>query len=322
MLETPPNPMAEPGRGGAPPTFAACATWYIELRRPLWTSPKQAVRWEQTLTRHAYPHIGHKSVDQVTQADVLAVLEPLWVSRHDTGLRVRQQIHTILEWADGQGYRHGSNPANNRLIFQSLSPVSQAVPRRALSHTEVPAALRRVAQSTAYPPTRLSFRFMVLTAAWPGDVRLIEWDEIDWERRVWTVPANTVRRPHHIPLSNQALHLLEGAWHRSRPGGLVFPAGRGGGAVSNAAVLRLLRRLDIPAAPSGFRASFRDWCVENGVPPMLAKAVLSRTAGRNSGKATFLRTNIFERMRELMQQWGDYIMPEGWAGQGGKIPKV
>ena len=323
MLETPPKAMAEPGRAGAPPTFAACAAWYIDLHRHTWSSPKQATRWEQTLTRHAYPHIGGKGVDQVTEEDIAAVLRPVWAISHDLGLRVRQRIRAVLEWAAGQGYRDGSNPADGQTVLRSLPQAKQVKPHRALSHTEIPAALRRVKWSSAYTPTRLSFRFMVLTAAWPGDVRFIEWPEIDWDQRIWTVPTTLVRshwghkrRPHRIPLSRQAMRLLEDAWDLSGPeGGLVFPTGPTGGSMSNAALLRLLQRLDIPAVPSGFRSSFRDWCAVTGVSRRLLKTTISRTTGRHSPDASFLQTDTFRRMRALMQAWADFIMPDGLLGQ-------
>ena len=323
MLETPSKAMAELERGaGAPPTFAVCAARFIELRRPVWTTPRQAVQWEQTLTRHAYPHIGHKGVDQITQADIMAVLEPIWASSHDTGLRVRQRIHAILEWATAQGYRNGSNPADSQLVFRSLPRQVQVKPHRALSYTEVPAALRRVTWSNAYPPARLSFRLMVLTAAWPSDVRFIEWPEIDWDQRIWMVPAARVRsrwvhvqRPHRIPLSRQAMRLLEDAWDLSGPEGLVFPTRPMGDSMSNAALLRLLWRLDIPATPSGFRNSFHDWCAETDVPRRLVKTTISRTTGRHSPDAAFLRTHTFQRMRKLMQQWADFCTPDGLVEQ-------
>ena len=308
----------EPGDPNLSPTFAVCAAWYIELRRRAGTSPIQTARWERTLTRHAYPRIGSKCVDQITQADIMAVLEPLWVSKQGTGLRVRQQAHTILEWAAAQGYRSGNNPANSQTVFQSLSPVSQTVPRQALSYTEIPAALRRVTWSTAHPPARWAFALMTLTATRPGDVRFVEWAEIDRGRRIWTLHVARTKRHHHIPLSNQAMRLLEDAWDLSGPEGIVFPADRSGDPMSDATLLRLLQRLDIPATPSGFRRSFHAWCVENGVPPMLVKAILSRTAGRNSGQATFLRTDTFKRMRELMQAWGDFCLPNSRALREGE----
>ena len=72
--------------------------------------------------------------------------------------------------------------------------------------------------------------------------------------------------------------------------------------MSNATLSRLLRRLEIPTAPSGFRRSFRDWCAETGVSPVLVKATISRTSGR---------TDMLRQMRTLLQDWADYCLPDG-----------
>ena len=98
------------------------------------------------------------------------------------------------------------------------------------------------------------------------------------------------------------MQLLGDAWDLSGPEGLVFPVEWSGDAMSNATLSRLLRRLDIPATPSGFRSSFRDWCAETGVSPVLVKATLSRTSGR---------TDMLRQMRTLLQDWADYCLPDG-----------
>ena len=298
MLEAPPIAMAQPGRGGAPPTFAACAAWYIDLHRHVWTGPKQVAKWEQALTRHAYPHIGNMGVDEITTDDVLATLTPLWATKHDTGLRLRQQVCAILEWATAQGYRNGSNPADGPTIFQSLPRREQTKPHRSLHHSEVPAALQQVKWSNSFPSARFSFRLMVLTATRPGDVRFAEWPEIDWEQRVWTVPAARASQTRRIPLSSQVVQILDDACYLSGlEGSLIFPAERSRETISDATLLRLLWRLGIPASPGGFRHSFRDWCDDNGVPPELAEAGLSPVAGR---------ADMLRQMRTLLQDWADY----------------
>jgi len=99
MLETPLKAMTEPKHADAPPTFAACAARYIELRRPTWASPRQAVQWESSLARHIHPQIGDKSVDQVTRADIMAILRPMWTARPALSRKLRQRTEAVLEWA-------------------------------------------------------------------------------------------------------------------------------------------------------------------------------------------------------------------------------
>ncbi len=83
----------------------------------------------------------------------------------------------------------------------------------ALHYSAVPQALEKVRQLTADTVTKLAFEFLVLTAARSGEVRLASWDEIDWNERKWTVPAERMkaRREHQVPLSNRSIEVLRQA---------------------------------------------------------------------------------------------------------------
>ena len=74
------------------PTFQRAAEQVIELRRSTWSSDRHAKQWTESLTNHAYPLIGHKPVDEITTADTLAVLTPIWVEKAETATRVRQRM--------------------------------------------------------------------------------------------------------------------------------------------------------------------------------------------------------------------------------------
>ena len=299
----------EPEDPNAAPTFAVCAAQFIELRRSVWTSKHQARKWTVSLKKHAFPHIGPKPVDQITEADVMAVLEPIWTTMPTTGFMLRRWIGTILDWAAAQGYRDKSNPAGPHIRKALPRPERQVKHYTYLPHAEIPAVLERMELSSARPPTRLSFRFLVLTAVRPGDVRFAEWSEVDWGSRVWTVPAAraATRLEHHVPLSDQARHLLEDAWDLSGPEGLIFPGNPpGGDAISNGTLHLAFQRLDIPAVPYGFRSSFRDWCVErSGAPQAVCEAAIALSSGGPIGRAC-AHSDLFEQRRELMQEWADF----------------
>ena len=239
------------------PTFAEACSHVIELRRPTWSNAKHADQWRNTLATYANPVIGSKPVDEIDSGDVLAVLTPIWTIKSETASRVRQRMETVFDWAVAQGWRQ-DNPAG-RSILKVLPKVKKH--HAALPYAEVPAALEQVRESTADPVTKLSFEFLVLTAARSSEVRLAEWTEIDWGSRTWTVPALRMkaRREHRVPLAGRALEILsevrdQGVWD----GRLVFP-GRSGNPLSNMVYVSLLRRLDIPAVAHGFRSSFKDW---------------------------------------------------------------
>ena len=121
---------------------------------------------------------------------------------------------------------------------------------RALSHSEVAAAIEAVRTSAATLATRLAFEFMVLTACRSGEVRLAGWDEIDLEASEWTIPGERMKaqRPHRVPLSGRAMEILGEARTLGGGGGLVFPSAEGR-PLSGSTLSTLLRGLRIAAVP-------------------------------------------------------------------------
>ena len=300
-----PEPAQEPV-----PTFRRAAREYINANSPTWSNAKHAAQWRNTLARYADPVIGDKRVDEITTADVLAVLSPIWLAKRETASRVRQRMEKIFDWSIVHNHRDKANPAT-KAILVGLPKVKQAKEHhRALPYGEVGAALHRVSLCTAYPATKLAFRFLVLTASRSGEVRGADWREIDWDARMWTVPAERMKagREHRVPLSEQAMGVLRDAWTLGSREGLVFPA-KEGGQMSDMVFTALLRRLKVDCVPHGMRSSFRDWCAETGVARDLAESALSHSLG-GAVETAYLRSDLAEQRRELMQAWGDYCTTE------------
>ena len=290
------------------PTFAEAAARVIELRRPTWSNAKHAAQWERTLAAYAHPVIGGKTVDAVTPADAMAVLTPIWTTKPETASRVRQRMETVMDWAITHGYRL-DNPAG-RSLLKVLPPVKRLKEhRQALPYAQVPDAVVRVRESTADTPTKLAFEFLVLTASRSVEVRAAEWSEIDREAAAWEVPAARMkaRRPHRVPLSGRAMEILGEASRFDGGQDLVFPSARSGNAASPTTFIALIRRLGIPAVPHGFRSSFRDWVIEQtSTPWAVAEAALAHNVG-NSTEAAYMRSDLFDQRRALMDAWAEYV---------------
>ena len=125
------------------------------------------------------------------------------------------------------GYRV-DNPAGE--VIDAALPAQPAVKEhfRALPYQEVGAALDVVDGSTAGIAAKLCFRWLVLTAARSGEARSTRWEDIDLAARTWTTPANMMKsgRDHRVPLSQQALDVLQEARVLVDGSGLVFPLPR------------------------------------------------------------------------------------------------
>ncbi len=290
------------------PTFEAAVDKVIALHREAWKDGgKTASLWRSTLRAYAYPQIGRTGVDQITTADVMAVLVPIWTCKHETARKVRRRIGTVMNWAVAQGYRQ-DNPAGEA-ITAALPKRSKHVRHMpALPHGEVAAAIAAVHGSRAWLGTKLAFEFLVLTAARSSEVRLATWNEINLTSAVWTVPAERMKaeREHRVPLSRRTVEILHDATSLGDGTNLVFPSARGA-PLSDMTLSKLLKEQRVAAVPHGFRSSFRDWASERtNHPREVIEAALAHVV-RNQTKASYARSDLLEKRRPLMDQWAAYV---------------
>ena len=305
------DPLAEKRRMEAMPTFADAARRVLEQKRAGWREGRHAQSWWTSLERYAFPRIGARPVSDVTGAEVLDVLTPIWHQKASTARRVRERIRAVLEWAVAVELR-ADNPCDR--IGSVLGPQHAAVEHmQALPHREVAGAVAAVRASGGAEEAKLAFELLVLTAARWGEVRGARWSEIDIAEQVWTIPATRMKtkRAHRIPLCARAMEILDAARSLADGGGpLVFP-GRRGALLAEKGLRRLLQRQGIAAVPHGFRSTFRDWAAEETEHRReVIEAALAHVV-QNPVEAAYARSDLFERRRRLMDDWSAYVNGAG-----------
>ena len=231
------DPLAEKRHGQGVPTVEEAAAVVLEQQRPGWRNAKHARDWPRSLRAYAFPRIGALPVSEVTTADVLAILTPIWHDKPQTARRVRQRIGAVMTWAVAMGYRP-DNPVGDALGHALGRQQAVVQHMRALPHGAVADALATVRASSARPVVKLIFEFVVLTAARSGEVRLATWDEMDLDAGVWIIPAARMKakRDHRVPLSGRALAILHDVQRLSDGASLVFRSLRGKTALRHDAV--------------------------------------------------------------------------------------
>ena len=223
-------------------------------------------------------------------------------------------METVFDWAIATGWRL-DNPAGKAVLKVLPGTSKLKSHHRSLPYGEVPEALRLVRESAADPVTRLSFEFLVLTAARSGEVRKATWSEIDLESATWTVPANRMkaRREHRVPLSGRCLEILAEARDlNGRDQDLIFP-GWSGKPLSDMTYGALLRREGIPAVAHGFRGSFKNWSLKaSGTADrwFLSELALAHDIGDETEKA-YATTDLLEARRPLMEAWAGFCQAVG-----------
>lgn len=299
-------------------TFRDCAERLIASHESSWRNAKHRAQWRSTLVTYAYPVMGSVAVQAVDTGLVLKVLEPIWQTKSETASRVRGRIEAVLDWAKARGIRTGENPARWKGHLDHLLPARSKIRKvrhhAALPYQQVGKFLQELRQRDGIAAKALEF--VVLTASRTGEVLGMRWDEIDG--KVWTVPAARMKsgREHRVPLSEQALALLESVDHTDD---LVFPGGRGR-PLSDMALAMIHRRMGYEITTHGFRSAFKDWASERtSFPNEVSEAALAHVVG-DRVEAAYRRGDLFEKRRRLMDAWGA-ALHDGKGQQQGRVDR-
>lgn len=303
------DPIATRKRDAAVMTFEAAAQRVHDLHLPTWRNAKHGNQWINTLREYVLPHFGKKRLDAINSADVLSALSPIWNSRPETARRVKQRIGTVMKWAIAQGWR-ADNPAEAIAKALPKHDRSKVKHQTALPYGEVASALRRVRDSDASTSSKLALEFLVLTATRSGETRGALWDEVDFDKAVWTIPAERMKakRAHRVPLSQPCMETLKLAKPlKSETSNFLFPGTVSGKPLSDTTLSKLLKELGINAVPHGFRSSFRDWAGEQtNFPREVCEFALAHVI-KDKAEAAYARSDLFSKRRSLMDAWAEYL---------------
>lgn len=310
------DPLKARQEAEAVPTFAEASRTVHKLHLPTWRNEKHGQQFIATLETYAFPRIGKMKVGDVTTADVLAVLAPIWNIKRETARRTKQRIGMVMKWAVAKGWRQ-DDPS--MAITQALPKDKQEkAHRKALPYGEVAACMKVVEESAAGLSTKLAFRLLVLTASRSNEIRLARWGQIDWKGQggpIWTRPAAVMKakKAHSVPLSEDAVNVLVAASEISNakdPEALIFPGTVRGKPLSDATLLKLVRENGFDIDIHGFRTSFRTWTQEKTTfPREVAEAALAHTI-KDKAEAAYARSELMDKRRALGEAWATYIAQE------------
>jgi integrase len=288
------------------PTFEAAAREVHGTHAQTMKNAKCVAQWLGRLESYAFPAIGSQRVDKIESKDILAVLTPIWIEKPETARRVRQLMTRVFQYAKAKGWRSGDNPVEG---------ITRVLPKHntkeehfaALHYADVPAFIQSLQAVNISLAIKLGFEFLILTAARTSEVLLAAWNEIDFESKTWTAPAEHMKMKveHRVPLSGRCLEILQAA--KEFNGEYIFPGRLDGKPLSNMAFLMTLRRLDrTDCTAHGFRSSFRNWAEEKTtMQRSVVEAALAHQV-ENKVEAAYLRTDLFEKRRDLMNRWAAF----------------
>ena len=290
-------------------TFKAIAEeWFVRQMEN--KSDGHKARARRLLEKDLYPSLGHFAIDAITPIEVLAALRKIESRSVDLAHRAKQTCSLIFKYAI----------VTSRLIndpAQSLTgalKIAQTVHRAAIVDPgELGTLLRAIDEYVGSPIVCAALKLSPILFQRPGEIRHMEWSEINWEDSRWEIPAEKMkmRQPHIVPLPDQAIRELKALHPLTGNGKYVFPSARGRSRpLSDNGVRVALRSMGFDKeqiTPHGFRATARTILDERlRFRVDVIEAQLAHAVKDANGRA-YNRTTFLEERTEMMQAWADYL---------------
>ena len=202
-------------------SFKQVALRWHKGRSEQW-SKDHSRRILSSFEKRTFPYIGNMPISKVTPQDILKLLRKM----ESEGLgestrRLKESIQRVFTFAIVEGLIT-QNPASN--LEQALKPQAKVEHQSFIKERELPAFLKTLEQYDGHPVTLLALKLTMLTMVRTNELRYAKWSEIDWSKKEWHIPAERMKmkEAHIVPLSKQALEILEEVKQYNRLGELIF----------------------------------------------------------------------------------------------------
>jgi len=275
----------------------------FEARQAQLKGDGKAGRWLSPLSIHVLPKIGKLPIEDLDQHAIKKALEPIWHTKADTARKAMNRLNLTLQHAAALGLDVDLQATMKaRALLGKQRHKAKHIP--SLPYEDAPAFYAWLA-SKPYTSC-LALRFLILTATRTSEVRFAKYCEFDGD--IWTIPAERTKTgvAHRVPLSPEALLVLEIAREDS-PSGYVFPSPRGK-PMSDATMSRFMEREGYDARPHGFRATFRTWVEEQTETEYEVKETALGHKVDKGIVGAYQRSDRLEKRRVLMKEWAGFVI--------------
>lgn len=291
-------------------SFNALASEYIEkvTKEGLAEATLLKARWFASLLR---PAIGKLPVAEISPHELLATLKKIEAAGHrETARRLRSFASRVFRYAVATG--RASNDPAQPLRGALIAPVARHY-AAITDKTEVGGLLRAIESYRGEPVTLAALRLTPHVFQRPGEVRQMQWTELDFGNAIWTIPASRMkqRQPHTVPLSRQAIAILEEIKVLTGRCKYVFPSVRSRERpMSENTINGALRRLGYSGSEMtahGFRSTASSLLNEcgNWNADAIERALAHREV--NQVRAAYHRSSYWDERVLMAQWWSDYL---------------
>jgi integrase len=281
--------------------------WFYRQKN-IWV-PNHAVTILSRLENNIFPWLGEQSIGAITAQGLLEILRRIEKrGAHETAHRVLGVCDQIWRYAIATGRVERNIAAD---LKGALTPAEKTHLAAVTAPKEVRLLMRSLDGYEGTLIVQCALRLAPLLFVRPGELRKAEWKDIDFDKKEWGLIASKIKTPHIVPLSRQAIEILQTLHPLTGSGRYVFPGARSKDRpMSDNAVLAALRRMEIgkdEMCGHGFRAMARTILDEElKFRPEYIEQQLSHVVKDPLGRAYNRTTHLPER-HEMMQKWSDYL---------------
>lgn len=289
-------------------TFETLAREWMQIKGAHWTE-SYAAKTKAALERHAFPAIGARPITEITAPELLMMLRGI-ESRGtiDMAHRIQQHCGAVFRYAISIG-KAIADPTPS--LKGALTNIKQEHYAALTDPAEFAQLLRDIDAYRGEAVTKAAMQFMALTFQRTKEVRFAEWGQIDFENRLWRIPAEVMkmREAHIVPLSRQAVEVLERIRPLTGSGRLVFPSTTNRDRpISENTITYALARMGYRGRMTGhgFRSVASTLLNEQGFRHDVIERQLAHSE-RNAVRAAYNRAEYLPERIQMMQAWADYL---------------
>jgi len=288
-------------------TFQNVATEWFELKKDSVTPAYAEDIW-RSLTLHVFPDLATTQISAISAPQVINLLRPLETKGSlETVKRLSQRLNEIMTYGVNSGLIHANPLSGIRSVFKKPKKKNMA----ALAPDELKELMVAIANASIKRTTRCLIEWQLNTMTRPAEAATTRWADIDFEKKIWTIPAERMkkRRVHIVPLTDQALALLEAIKPYSGHREYVFPADRNPRTHCNSQTANMaLKRMGFEGrlVSHGMRSMASTILNEHGWDPELIEVALAHV-DKDEVRSAYNRADYIERRRPMMAWWSEHI---------------
>ena len=288
-------------------TLRHIATQWLEVKKSK-VSDNHALDTWRSLEGHILPRLGEVPIHKITAIKTIEVIKPIAAKGAlETVKRLCQRLNEIMIFAVNTGLITANPLSGIQKAFQS--PVKKHLPT--LKPSELPTLLATLTMASIKLTTRCLIEWQLHTMVRPGEAAGARWDEIDYNKKSWSIPAERMKKkkPHNVPLSPQSIALLELMKPISSRSEFIFPSDRNFRTHTNAQTANTaLKRMgfDKQLVAHGLRALASTTLNEQGFEADIIEAALAHV-GDNEVRSAYNRATYIQRRIPMMNWWSEHI---------------